>query len=176
MEKQISTTRIYDGRIVNLRNDVVECDGGIIAEREIIEHVGGASIAMEDEDGKYLLVSQYRYAQQMEMLEYPAGKLEPGEDPLETVKREVQEETGYEALDVEYLGFCVPTGAYLQERIYMYMGRCGKFVGTDFDRDENLALQRYTLEELTEMIMNNEIVDAKTIAMTFKVLQKKNGK
>ena len=89
---------------------------------------------------------------------------------------EAQEETGYEALDVEYLGFCVPTGAYLQERIYMYMGRCGKYVGTDFDRDENLSLKRYTLEELTEMIMNNEIVDAKTMAMTFKIMQKRNGK
>jgi len=70
----------------------------------------------------------------------------------------------------------VPTGAYLQERIYMYMGRCGKYVGTDFDRDENLSLKRYTLEELTEMIMNNEIVDAKTMAMTFKIMQKRNGK
>ena len=55
MEKHISTTRIYDGRIINLRNDVVECDGGIIAEREIIEHPGGASIAMMDEDGKIFL-------------------------------------------------------------------------------------------------------------------------
>jgi len=55
MEKHISTTRIYDGRIINLRNDVVECDGGIIAEREIIEHPGGASIAMMDEEVKNLL-------------------------------------------------------------------------------------------------------------------------
>ncbi len=176
MEKHISTTRIYDGRIVNLRNDVVECDGGIIAEREVIEHVGGASIAMCDNDGKYLLVSQYRYAQQMEMLEFPAGKLEIGEDHRETVIREAQEETGYEAEDVEYLGFCVPTGAYLQERIYMYSGKCGKFVGTDFDHDENLNLHRYTLDELADMIMNNEIVDAKTIAMTFKLLQKRSKK
>lgn len=174
-EKVIKQTLIHDGYL-KLHHDDVEING-MYATRDVVVHPGGVGIALEDESGRFFFVKQYRYAQDAEMIEYPAGKKEPGEDPLETAKREIIEETGYEGKDFVYLGKIVPTPAYDTEVIDLYYAKCGVYRGQHLDRDEYLNVMRYTLDEMTEMIMKGEITDAKTVCMTFmiKELKKKSG-
>lgn len=174
-ETQISTERLYEGKVVSLRRDLAEVDGKQVM-REVVEHPGGVAVLALDENDQVLLVQQYRYAQKKEMLEVPAGKREKNEDPLETGKRELAEETGYRAEKWFFLGEFVPTGAYLEEKIWMYYASGLTPGETHFDEDEFLQLQRCTLDELTEMILKSEIIDGKTIAMTLKVrLMKEKG-
>lgn len=175
LEKTIKSQRIYEGRIINVRKDQVEINGQE-ALREVVEHPGGVAILALDENEHVFCVKQYRYAQQKEMLELPAGKLERGEDPLKTGKRELQEETGYSAQHWLFLGEMVPTGAYLEEKIWMYAATGLSYVGQHLDDDENIELFRLSLDELTERILDQTIVDAKTIAMVLKVrLMKERG-
>ncbi len=174
-EKTLSSERIYEGRIVNLRIDQTEVKGKP-ALREVVEHPGGVAILAFDENERVFCVKQYRYAQQRMMLELPAGKLERKEDPLETGKRELQEETGYQAEHWLFLGELIPTGAYLEEKIWMYAASGLSYVGQHLDEDEELELMRFSLEELTTMILDQTIIDAKTIAMVLKVrLMKEKG-
>lgn len=168
LEKKLSTERIYEGKVVNLRVDEAMVQD-LKVKREVVEHPGGVAILALDEENKVLCVRQYRYAQNKEMLEVPAGKLERGEDPFETGKRELQEETGYSAKNWVYLGEFIPTGAYLEEKIYMYFAYNLSYVGNHFDEDEFIELERYSLDELTEMILNQTIIDGKTMAMVLKV-------
>ena len=168
IEKQIDTKRIYEGKVVNLRVDKADV-GGMEVTREVVEHPGGVAILALNDDGKVMCVRQYRYGQQKEMLELPAGKLERKEDPFETGKRELQEETGYKANHWTFLGEFVPTGAYLEEKIWMYYATELTYVGQHFDEDEFIEAEMYTLDELTDMILNKEIIDGKTIAMVLKV-------
>ena len=116
-----------------------------------------------------LCVEQFRYAQQREMLEIPAGKLERGEDPFETGKRELQEETGYKAEHWTFLGEFIPTGAYLEEKIWMYYATDLTYGKQHLDEDEFIEVKEYTMDEMIEMIINQKIIDGKTIAMTLKV-------
>lgn len=167
-ETQISTKRIYEGKVINVRVDQVEVNHCQVV-REMVEHPGGVAILAMDEDKKIFCVTQYRYAQGKEMLELPAGKLERKEDPLETGKRELIEETGYKAENWLFLGEFVPTGAYLEEKIFMYFASELSYVGQHFDEDEYIELSKHTLEELIEMILDQRIVDGKTIAMVLKV-------
>ena len=95
MEQRISSRRIYDGRILNFRIDEVSIENGKVASREIVEHRGAAAIVPILEGGNVILVRQYRYAVSSELLEIPAGTLEPGEEPTDCAKRELEEETGY---------------------------------------------------------------------------------
>lgn len=168
LEKKLSTKRIYEGKVVNLRVDEAEIEG-LKVMREVVEHPGGVAVLAMDKDNKVLCVQQYRYAQKQEMLEVPAGKLERGEDPLETGKRELQEETGYQAKNWVFLGEFIPTGAYLEEKIFMYFAYDLSFVGNHFDEDEFIELKKVSLDELTEMILNKTIIDGKTMAMVLKV-------
>ena len=114
MEKRIKSERIYDGKIINVRKDTVVLPNNRETLREVIEHPGGVAIALEDDDGKFFMVNQFRYGPQMELVEFPAGKKEKGEDSLTTAKREIIEETGYSGKDFIYLGKIIPTGAYLE--------------------------------------------------------------
>lgn len=172
-EKTLSKNYVYEGNVVNLREDKAEIADGDIVDRTVVEHVGGVGIALEDEDGKFFFVSQFRYAQQEVTLEYPAGKREKGEDDLDVAKREVVEETGYEGKDWKYLGLMFPTPAYDSETIGMYYAKKGEYKGQHLDDDENINVSKYSLDEITEMIVNGEIHDAKTIGMTFLVKENK---
>lgn len=172
-EKTISKNYIYKGNIVNLREDKAELPDQSITDRIVVEHPGGVGIALEDEDGKFFFVSQWRYAQSEVTLEYPAGKRETGEDDLNTAKREIVEEVGYEGIDWKYLGLMYPTPAYDSETIGMYYAKKGAYKGQHLDVDENINVSKYTLDEITEMILNGKIHDAKTIGMTFLVKEMK---
>lgn len=103
-EKTLAKSYVYEGDVVNLREDKAQIDDGQIVDRVVVEHPGGVGIALEDEDGKFFFVKQYRYAQSEVTLEYPAGKREAGEDDLNTAKREIVEEVGYEGTEWKYLG------------------------------------------------------------------------
>ena len=111
-ETTVKETTVYDGHIIKVRLDEAKLPNGETAPREVVVHPGGVGIALEDEDGRFFFVTQWRYGQGMVMLEYPAGKKEPGEDPLTTAKREIVEETGYEGKHFVHLGSLVPTPAY----------------------------------------------------------------
>ncbi|MCR5229227.1 MAG: NUDIX hydrolase [Solobacterium sp.] len=172
-EKPVEQKYLFRGKIINLRTDRALAPDGCEVYREVVEHPGGVGIALEDEEGKFFFVTQYRYAQEGVFTEYPAGKKEPGEDPLETAKREIIEETGYEGKDFVYLGKMVPTPAYVTEVLDMYYARQGEYKGQHLDEDEKINLSKMTLEEVTEKIVRGEITDAKTITMTFLIREYK---
>ena len=168
-------TTVYDGHILKVRLDEAELLDGTTAPREVVVHPGGVGIALEDDEGKFFFVTQWRYGQDKVMLEYPAGKKEPGEDPLTTAKREIIEETGYEGEGFVRLGSLVPTPAYDTEVIELYYARQGKYVGQHLDEDENINLSKLTLDEITQKILSGEVDDAKTVAMTFLIKEFKAG-
>jgi ADP-ribose pyrophosphatase len=172
-EEQVSTEYQYRGKIVKMRTDRAKMPDGAIVDREVVEHPGGVGIAMEDAEGKFYMVTQWRYAQKGVFVEFPAGKKEKGEDPLTTARREIVEETGYEGTEFEYLGKLVPTPAYDEEVIDLYYTRQGKHVGQHLDSDEFINLSRMSLQEIIDQIMAGGITDAKTIAMAFLIQERK---
>jgi ADP-ribose pyrophosphatase len=103
-ETVLSTRRIYEGRVINLRVDDVRTSNGVDTLREIVEHPGAVAIVAVDDEDRILLVRQYRHAAGRVMIEIPAGTLEPGEDPLSCAARELDEETGYIAAHIDRLG------------------------------------------------------------------------
>ncbi|MBR2727555.1 MAG: NUDIX hydrolase [Solobacterium sp.] len=172
-EKCIASHRKYDGLVVKIRVDDVEMPDGRMTKREVVEHPGGVVIAMEDEDGTFFMVEQFRYGQQKVLLEFPAGKIEPDGSILENAERETREETGYEGTVFEDLGTFVPTGGYGQEVDYLFYTKKGKYAGQHLDSDENLNVYKYTLDEIIDKIMNNEIIDGKTAMLAFKLRERK---
>ena len=173
-EKTLSEDYVYHGAIIQVRKDQAETAEGLPCIREVVEHPGGVGIALEDEDGTFFFVRQWRYAQEEVTIEYPAGKREKGEKDIDVAKREIVEETGYEGKDWVYLGLMYPTPAYDTETIGMYYAKKGKYRGQHLDEDENIKVLEYTLDEMTDMIVKGEIHDAKTSGMTFLVKEKKN--
>lgn len=169
MEKFNKRQEIYNGYIVKLVKDEVILDDGSISYREVVKHNGGACIAIEDNEGKFLMVKQYRYAVEREMYEFCAGKLEPNEDPKNTAIREAVEETGYSVKDVVDFGYMVPTCGYCSELIYLYYAKLDKFLGQELDKDERIELHRFTLDEIHQMIKEGKIVDAKSICLAYHI-------
>lgn len=173
-EKTLHKEYLFEGDIIKVRKDKAEMPDGQIVPREVVEHPGGVGIALEDDNGRFFFVTQWRYAQEEITLEYPAGKREKGEDDLLTAQREIVEETGYEGTDWVYLGEIYPTPAYDTETIGMYYAKKGKFLGQHLDSDEYINVSELTLDEITDKIVSGEVHDAKTISMTFMVKEFKN--
>ena len=161
-EKTLKSEKIYKGAIINLRRDKVTVQGGT-SYREIIEHNGGAVIAALTEDKKLVMVRQYRKPADKGMLEGPAGKIDPGEKPLEAAVRELKEETGYTAEKVEFLTQFYPSVGYSEEVLYLYLCT-GLIPGeTNFDENEAIDIEEVELDRLFKKAMSGEIDDAKTL-------------
>lgn len=161
-EKTLKSEKIYDGVIINLRRDKVTVQGGT-SYREIVEHNGGAVMAALTEDKKLVMVRQYRKPADKVMLEVPAGKIDPGEMPLEAAVRELKEETGYTASKVEFLTEFYPSVGYSEERLYLYLCTGLTPGETCFDENEAIEIEEIDLDRLFKMAMSGELDDAKTI-------------
>jgi len=166
-EKTLERESVFEGKVIHVYRDTAQMPDGSKALRELVKHPGGVAIALEDEDGSFFMVKQWRYAQETVTLEFPAGKKEPGEDPLTTAKREISEETGYTGKDWMYLGKIYPTPAYDSEVIDLYYAKKDQWVGTHFDDDEHLEPLKMTLDELTDLALQGQLPDAKTVAIIF---------
>lgn len=161
-EKTIGTEPIFKGRVVNLRRDTVELENGSITTREVIEHPGGVAVAALDDAGNLLMVRQFRYPFAERLLELPAGKLEYGEDAFACGKRELEEETGHTAALYKSLGQLLPTPAYDSEVIHLFFAKELTTTQQHLDDGEFLAVERLPFDTVVEMILRNEIRDAKT--------------
>jgi ADP-ribose pyrophosphatase len=163
-EKTVSTRRIHEGRIINLREDVVLLPSGRQAKREIVEHHGAVCIVPVLSDGRVVLVRQWRHPAADALLEVPAGGLEKDEEPLEAARRELIEECGYRTSKITplYTAFLAP--GYSTELMYAYVAEELEAGETDPDEDENVAVEIYPLDELMAMIYDGQIRDAKTIS------------
>lgn len=168
-EKTLSVDKIFDGRIIKVHNDIVELPNGAKANREVVDHPGGVMIAPMTDDDELIFVRQFRYPHKRVVLELPAGKLEYGENPLEAGIRELSEEVGATAEKIVPLGKIIPTPAYCGEVIYMYCASSLKFGEQHLDEDEFLEIEKIPLDKAVEMVMNNEISDAKTVAGVLKI-------
>ena len=174
-EETVRRNVLYDGKILTLCVDDVRLPDGTLSKREYVEHNGGAAVFYE-EDGKILLVRQYRYAYREAIYEIPAGKVEKGEDPALTALRELSEETGKKAERAELLCTLYPTPGYTNERIWIYRA-CGVTDGEAHpDSGEFLSAVFVPAEEVLAMIERGEIRDAKTIVAVQKYfLERRSG-
>ena len=161
-EKTLTAEYIYKGKILNLRKDKVELPNGREAVREIIEHSGGSAVYCEM-DGKVLMVKQFRYPYKKQILEIPAGKLNPGENPETTAIRELEEEGGVRAKTVELIQKVYPSTGYTEEIIYIYRAKDVVKTKTHLDLDEFLDSVWIDKQTLKEMVRKGEINDAKTL-------------
>ncbi len=162
-EKTIDSRIVYEGPIFKIRKHTIEAVSGKISERDVLEHCGGAVMLAVKDDGKIIMEEQYRKPIDSVALEIPAGKCEEGEDPLETARRELREETGYSASDVRHLISFNTSFGYSDEVLHIYICKgltCGE---RDLDETEDIDIKEFTADELVDMVMNNEISDAKTI-------------
>lgn len=162
VEKTVKKNYLYEGKILSLRKDDALTADGKPCIREIIEHSGGACVLCV-EDGKVLLVRQYRYAYGESIYEIPAGKLDKGEDPAVAAARELEEEAGLKAGRLEKLFVIYPTPGYTNEKIYLYRAfDCQKTVA-HLDDGEFLDVVYLSLDRVKEMLKNGQINDSKTI-------------
>ena len=168
-ERTVESKTVYQGKIVTLLVDQAELPNGKEALREVVLHPGGVAILPLDQDGNVTLVQQYRYPFHELLLELPAGKLDEGEDHRAAAARELGEETGLEAGELTYLGCLLASPGFCTERLHMYLARDLRRSVSHPDDDEFLEVERIPLDRAVEMVLNNEIPDAKTQVLILKI-------
>ena len=162
IEKTITSKKVFGGRIINVFLDKIMLPNGKDASREVVTHPGGVCIAALTKENELMFVKQFRYPYKEVVLELPAGKLEPGQDPLENGLRELKEEVGACAEDYVSLGKLYPSPGYCGEIIHMFFCRITEIGETNPDEDEFLDIIKIPIKEAVEMVLNNEILDAKS--------------
>jgi ADP-ribose pyrophosphatase len=173
-EKKIRSRTAFGGKLLKVNEDEVSMPDGRTALREYVLHPGAAIILPLFDDGSVLLERQYRYPVGRHFYELPAGKLEAGEPPLETAKRELLEETGYVAAQWRELGILHPCIGYSNEQIDFFLARELEFKGAQLDDGEFLETLRMPLAECQDWVRQGRITDTKTIIGLFwaeKILQ-----
>jgi ADP-ribose pyrophosphatase len=160
----LSTRHVHDGRIVKLSIEEVRLPNGNRVSLEIVRHPGAAAVVPVDDQGRVILVRQYRHATGSWLLEVPAGKLDhAGESPEACALREVEEETGYKAGHLVPLGWIWTTPGFTDERIWLYLARDLTPTRSALQEDEVLTVETMPLSEAVRRATSGEIVDAKSV-------------
>ncbi|MBM7569756.1 NUDIX domain-containing protein [Aquibacillus albus] len=163
-EKTIRTKPIFEGRIVKLQVDEVTLPNGKTSKREIIKHPGAVAVIAVTNDNRIVFVEQYRKPLEKSIFEIPAGKLEHGENPEYTAKRELEEETGYTTDQLELVTSFYTSPGFADELIYIYF--TDRLIPLDeskaLDEDEFVDVIELTLDEAEELVGRQQIHDAKT--------------
>ncbi len=163
-EETIATENIFEGQIIKVRRDTVRLPNGGESTREIVEHPGGVAVVAIDQDENVYMVRQYRHPFEEIILEIPAGKLDhSGEGPFDCCVRELKEETGLTAGQFDYLGAFMLSPGFCKEWIHIYLARDLSAGELELDPDEFLEVEKIALKDLVNMIMNNQLTDAKTV-------------
>jgi ADP-ribose pyrophosphatase len=164
VEERIDSQRVFDGRLLDVRRDRVRLPDGAEAIREYIVHPGAALVVPRLSDGRVVVVRQFRYPVNAVMTEFPAGKIDVGESPLDTAKRELREEAGYTAREWTPLGLLHTIVAYTTESIALYLAEGLEDVGVALDDGEFLDVEVVDYERLLDAVDAGEVTDAKTVA------------
>ena len=161
---------VYRGRIVHLTVEDVTLPNGHVTPLEIVRHPGAAAVATLDEQGRVTLIRQYRHAVGGYLWEVPAGKLDPGETPATCAARELAEEVGLAARELEHLGSIVTCPGFCDEVIHLFVATGLRRVATNLGADEIIEdVTPILLRDALAMIRRGEIRDAKTIAALVQV-------
>lgn len=166
-EKTIASQPIYDGRIIKVKVDEVLLPNGKTAKREIVNHQGAVAVIPLTDEGKMVVVRQFRKPLERSIVEIPAGKLEPGEEPLACAIRELEEETGYVARHYDHLSSFYTSPGFADELLHVYVATGLTKGESRPDEDEFVDMMELTLEEVREWHRSGEIKDAKTVVALF---------
>lgn len=172
VEKEISRSYKFRGKLINVRVDRVLLENGKESEREIVEHNGAVAILPIDHHGNCYLVEQFRKAIEKVLLEVPAGKKDAGETPVDCAKRELVEETGLESRNLIPLGHIFTTAGFSNEKIFLFLALNLEQTGSNPDDDEFLNNITIKWNELLNLALNNKLEDAKTNALILRALPK----
>jgi ADP-ribose pyrophosphatase len=154
---------IYPGKVVGLHVDVIQQESGRTTIREVVLHPGGVTAVPVQDDGRILLIRQFRYPVGKFILELPAGKLDTGQPPLETIARELEEEIGCRAQVLTHECTFYTTPGISNESIHLFVARKLIPCAQRLEEGEHITVEPHTVEECLEKIRTGEIADAKTI-------------
>lgn len=175
-EKTTHKESIYKGRIVDLHLHEVELPNGKTSKREIINHPGAVALIALTEEGKLLMVKQFRKALEKEIVEIPAGKLEAGENPEDSAIRELEEETGFKTNQLNKVISFYTSPGFADEIVHIFKAENLTKGSSSTDEDEFVEVMEVTLEEAEKMIETEEIHDAKTVFAVQYIKQNRGAK
>lgn len=163
MEKTVSSKTIFSGKVITVRLDEVLLENGNTATREVVEHPGAVAIVAITENSEVLFVRQFRKALEKDLLEIPAGKLEPGEDPETCAGRELAEETDMKAGKLRHIASYYSSPGFASEKLDIYLATNLLPVSVEKPGDELITLERIPLHQAVEMARQGQIEDGKTL-------------
>ena len=162
--KRLKRELVAKGHIIDYYQDTMQIPNGNVAVWDFIKHNGAAAVVAVREDGRLLMVRQYRNALERETLEIPAGGLNGPDEPTDqAAMRELEEETGYRCEKAEFLLSIYTTVAFCNEKIDIYLARDLIPSQQHLDEDEFINVEAYTVQELQEMIYAGKLQDSKTV-------------
>ena len=157
----------FQGLVFSVTREMVREPGGVRALREIVRHPGSAVVIARDPQGRFLLVRQYRYAARQKLWEAVAGRIDAGETPLQAARRELTEEAGFSAQRWTKLGMFYPSPGFMDERMWLFLAEDLRPASAPCDPDERISKKWFSREDLTRLVRQRKIVDAKTIIAYF---------
>ena len=176
IEKKLKSHIAYQGSFLQVLKDEVELPNGKIGSREYIPHPGAAMVIPVTDKGQLVMLHQFRYAVQSVFIEFPAGKVDAGENALQAARRELQEETGWNAKDFKHLTTIHPVIGYSNEKIEIYLATGLTASKQDLDDEEFLDVFEISFEEAMAKMQNGEITDVKTMIGLFWYNQMRTAK
>lgn len=162
-EQVLTQETVWQGKIFDIESMEVKLPNGRCSRRDVVRHCPAVAIVALTENGKIALVRQYRTALDRVTVEIPAGKCDPGEDPLDAAKRELVEETGFVAGRIAYLTTIATSSGFTDELIHLYLATQLSFEGARPDEDEFLNVDLVDVQELVDAVLDGKIEDAKTV-------------